>query len=184
MYAHYIYQICSRYRLLHFCFPETLQSKDENIAFFAYLSKDLTNPPAGTTVKFDEVETNLGHAYDPAHGVFAAPLNGSYHFQFIGAAPENRQAGHMMHLYIMRNGKRESYAFLDRNTDHWLQSSAVSVLHLARGDRIWVEITEAVGSHVLAGHRTADNATHTHFSGFLIHADWWICWMSEIKMLL
>ncbi|KAK3089375.1 hypothetical protein FSP39_003108 [Pinctada imbricata] len=145
--------------------------KSKDIAFYAYMSKDLVNPAQGSTIIFDVAKTNDGGAYDPVHGVFQASINGSYHFQFIGASPENNNPGHIMHVFISKNGMREAYSFLDRNTDHWVQNTAVIVLHLVKGDRVWVEIGQVAGSHMLGGYRSVDNATHTHFSGFLIHAD-------------
>ncbi|KAK3091437.1 hypothetical protein FSP39_019866, partial [Pinctada imbricata] len=149
----------------------SMTKKSRDIAFFAYISKDLVDPAQGSTIIFDVAKTNDGGAYDPVHGVFQAPINGSYHFQFIGASPHNNNPGHTMHVFISKNGVREAYSFLDGNTDHWVQNTAVIVLHLAKGDRVWVEIGLVAGSHMLGGYRSVDNATHTHFSGFLIHTD-------------
>jgi hypothetical protein len=51
-------------------FSDHLTTKDQNIAFFAYLGQDMIDPSTGTTVVFNEVMTNTGNHYDPIHGVF------------------------------------------------------------------------------------------------------------------
>lgn len=61
------------------------------------------------------------------------------------------------------------YGWLDRTTDHWVQTIVSAVLHLTRGDRLWVEISDVHGEHTLAGSHSI--GTHTYWSGFLIHAD-------------
>jgi hypothetical protein len=44
-----------------------------------------------------------------------------------------------IHLFMKKNEKKnEMYIFLDENTNYWLQRGASSVLHLAKGDRIWM----------------------------------------------
>ncbi|CAG2191867.1 C1QL [Mytilus edulis] len=150
---------------------DKLTNKDRDIAFFAYLGPGLVNPSPGTTIVFNEPMTNSGNNYDPQHGVFTASVNGTYNFHLIAASPENSDPSHQLHLYITKNkpGSYVSYGWLDRTTDHWVQTSASAVLHLCKGDRIWVEVGAVVGSHTLAGH--SDNRPHTYWSGFLIHAD-------------
>ena len=153
-------------------FSDHLTTKDQNVAFFAYLGQDMIDPSTGTTVVFNEVMTNTGNHYDPIHGVFRTPINGTYHFHLIGASPDNPDPLHSIHLYITKNKPTSyvAYGWLDRATDHWVQTSTSAVLHLVEGDRIWVEIGYVHGSHTLAGHRPA-SAIHTYLSGFLIHAD-------------
>lgn len=72
---------------------------------------------------------------------------------------------------MKKNGKNEMYILLDRNTNYWIQRGASSVLHLAKGDRIWMEVGNLYKHVTLAGHRQSDDVYHTHFSGFLITAD-------------
>lgn len=148
----------------------TLKSKEESVAFFAYLTNDIVDPTAGHTLIFNGVETNIGNAYDENHGVFTAPTNGTYHFAFLASTPPGT-AGHGIHLFMKKNGKNEMYTFLDMNTNYWIQRGASSVLHLNKGDRIWMEVGGIFEHVTLAGHRQSDDAYHTHFSGFLITAD-------------
>lgn len=151
---------------------DTLSKKDKNSAFFAYLKNDLVNPTSGTTVVFDEIVTNAGRDYDPTHGVYSAPINGSYHFSVTAASP-NTPDQHGTHLFLMKNGMKVAYLFLDsqRANPLWTSNSVSAVLHLNTNDRVWVQVDGTSGNHTLAGHRLSDGAQHTHISGFFIHAD-------------
>ena len=150
----------------------TLQSKDESVAFFAYLKNDLVDPPAGQTVIFSGVDTNVGNAYDPNHGVFVAPVDGTYHFTFVGSVPPTANRALGLHLFLKKTGgKNEMYIFFDSNTQFWLHRSSSSILHLSRGDKIWMEVGNGWLHKTLAGYRQNDDAYHSHFSGFLIEAD-------------
>uniref|UniRef100_A0A8W8K638 C1q domain-containing protein n=1 Tax=Magallana gigas TaxID=29159 RepID=A0A8W8K638_MAGGI len=54
-----------------------------------------------------------------------------------------------------------------------VQCSSITVVHLNKGDTVWMEIPSATGSNTVAGHGNFDGGDqyHTHFSGFLIHSD-------------
>lgn len=100
-------------------FPAKLNRKDQDIAFFAYLGEDLVNPNSGRIVVFDEVVTNSGNNYNPVFGTFRAPVNGTYHFHFVGTSAETHDADHSFHLYLTKNspGQHVGYGWLDRNTN-------------------------------------------------------------------
>ncbi|XP_061175706.1 uncharacterized protein LOC133184640 [Saccostrea echinata] len=144
-----------------------MKAKDQSVAFFAYLENDVVSPAAGTKLVFEGTELNIANAYDAAQGIFTAPTSGTYHFAFVGSSP-SESTPHGMHVYLKKNGKSEMYVFLDGNTQYWLQRSSSTVVHLTKGDRVWME---ASGDSTLGGHRQSDNAYHSHFSGFLIQAD-------------
>lgn len=149
-----------------------MSRKDKNSAFFAYLKNDLVNPAVGTTIVFDEIVTNVGRDYDPTHGVYSAPINGSYHFAVSAASPNNPDV-HATHLFLMKNGMKVAYMFLDaqRASPTWTFNDVSAVLHLDTNDRVWVQVDATAGNPTIGGHRTTDDAQHTHLSGFLIHAD-------------
>ncbi|XP_062607810.1 complement C1q tumor necrosis factor-related protein 4-like [Saccostrea cucullata] len=144
-----------------------MKAKDQSVAFFAYLVNDLVTPAAGTKLVFGGTELNMANAYDAAQGVFTAPTSGTYHFTFVGSSPA-QTTPHGLHVYLKKNGKNEMYVFLDGNTQYWLQRSSSTVVHMVKGDRVWLE---AGGDSTLGGHRQSDDAYHSHFSGFLIQAD-------------
>nr|XP_022294166.1 complement C1q tumor necrosis factor-related protein 3-like [Crassostrea virginica] len=147
-----------------------LKAKDVSVAFYAYLANDLVNLTARTSLTFSGIRTNVGNAYDPAHGVFVAPVSGTYNFAFTGSAQPQSQ-DHGVHIFLKKNGVNELYVFFDHNDKKWIQHGSSAILHLARGDRIWLETGDIWGSNILGGSRASDNAYHSHFSGFLIQAD-------------
>lgn len=147
-----------------------LNAKDLSIAFFTYLKNDLVNVTKGTTLSFSGIRTNVGNAYDPVHGIFVAPASGSYNFAFSGSAQPASQ-DHGLHIFLKKNGVSEMYVFFDHNSHEWIQHGGSVVLHLNKGDRVWLEVGDRWGSNILGGSRAADNAYHSHFSGFLVQAD-------------
>ncbi|XP_022294209.2 complement C1q tumor necrosis factor-related protein 3-like [Crassostrea virginica] len=147
-----------------------LKAKDVSVAFYAYLANDLVNLTARTSLTFSGIRTNVGNAYDPAHGVFVAPVSGTYNFAFTGSAQPQSQ-DHGVHIFLKKNGVNELYVFFDHNDKKWIQHGSSAILHLARGDRTWLETGDIWGSNILGGSRPSDNAYHSHFSGFLIQAD-------------
>lgn len=48
-----------------------------HVVFMSELSQDLNNPATGNTVVFDDVISNVGHAYSSSTGVFRAPVDGN-----------------------------------------------------------------------------------------------------------
>ena len=80
-----------------------LSNKDRDIAFVANLGPNMVNSASGATVVFDHAITNTRNHYDPNHGVFTVPVNGTDHFHFVGASPENKDPGHSLHLYLVKN---------------------------------------------------------------------------------
>ena len=153
-----------------FFYIAVLKAKDVSVAFYAYLANDLVNLTARTSLTFSGIRTNVGNAYDPAHGVFVAPVSGTYNFAFTGSAQPQSQ-DHGVHIFLKKNGVNELYVFFDHNDKKWIQHGSSAILHLARGDRIWLETGDIWGSNILGGSRASDNAYHSHFSGFLIQAD-------------
>ena len=58
------------------------------VAFYARINGFTGSPTEDSTIPFDIVDLNVGNAYDPTNGEFAAPVNGLYSFslEFIAAA--------------------------------------------------------------------------------------------------
>ena len=70
---------------------------DKSVAFMAQLSQNLVNPAVGHVVIFDNVTTNEGNSYNSLHGIFTAPVNGTYNFNLI-ASSQPGAADHMVSL--------------------------------------------------------------------------------------
>lgn len=131
----------------------------------------MVNPASGQKVVFDQVLTNVGNAYSPSSGVFTAPVTGTYHFNVVLSSPNNRDSGHYMHFFLLQNGRKIAYLFLDHNTDYWLHASTSAVVQATKGDLLWLSVGVVVGQHTLAGHKQGEGEIHSHVSGFLIQAD-------------
>ena len=48
-----------------------------------------------TDIVFDQVITNIGHAYDVNSGRFTAPVNGTYQFNVIVSAQGRQKVSHV-----------------------------------------------------------------------------------------
>lgn len=127
------------------------------------LSKNLDNPPKGQIVIFDDVITNVGHAYSSSTGVFRALVDGNYMFSMIGTVPSS-PGGHSLHLLMKRNKNTIGYLFLDANHDYYLKRTENAVVSLTKGDEVYVQVDAVTGTHSLTG-----CCFHSHFSGFLIY---------------
>ena len=45
--------------------------------------KTTTSYTAGSAIKFDEIITNIGNAYNATTGLFIAPVDGLYYFTMV-----------------------------------------------------------------------------------------------------
>lgn len=138
-------------------------SGSTHVVFMSQLSKNLDNPPKGQIVIFDDVITNVGHAYSGNTGVFRAPANGDYMFTMIATARPS-PGDHALHLIMKKNGNTIGYLFLDSNHDYYLKRTENAVVSLTKGDEVYVQVNDVSGTHSLQG-----CCFHSHFSGFLIH---------------
>ncbi|XP_067241025.1 complement C1q-like protein 4 isoform X2 [Chanodichthys erythropterus] len=136
------------------------ENRDREIAFSAALreSGDGYVGPFNTeiTLTYKKVITNIGNAYNPITGVFAAPLKGAYMFRIsiYGHAPNTAGAA------IYKNGERMVIAYDIQAQDRENSSNGV-VLILEVGDVVYVRLW--------ANTRIFDNQNnHSTFSGYLL----------------
>ena len=122
-------------------------------AFTACLSRDtLENNGARQTVVFDQVITNVGHAYKPHDGEFTAPVDGVYAFH-VSLFSEVAHA----FFHIVVDGLSISSMFVGTGYD---PSSEFLLLQLNAGQDVWVITPQA-------GYRIHGNC-FTKFSGYLV----------------
>ncbi|XP_061171296.1 uncharacterized protein LOC133180861 [Saccostrea echinata] len=112
------------------------------------------------TVIFPHVITNKGNAYNPANGVFTAPVNGTYVFfcSIISVGSDNSW------VKIIKNGALQVVigAYGSAN-DYDSSASNIVNLQLIKGDRVWV----AGYSAAFRLYSESGNPVAT-FSGFLL----------------
>ncbi|XP_062372722.1 complement C1q-like protein 4 [Sardina pilchardus] len=112
-----------------------------------------------TTIEYKNVLTNIGNGYNPATGIFLAPVRGIYYFYFCYHA--GQQKGTAIILYknseliasTAHNGQENSSA--NENGSNGV------ALQLEVGDQVYVQLT--AGTWVWDGHYQ-----NTVFTGFLV----------------
>ncbi|XP_015256117.1 PREDICTED: inner ear-specific collagen-like [Cyprinodon variegatus] len=119
---------------------------------------DQSFPPANWPVPFPEVITNVQRHFDPAMGMYTAPVNGTYVFSFHLATKEKPlKVGLFRNFFpVVRVTEASSQA----------TTSNTVVLHLNIGDRLWLQVKDTLtnGMHT-------DSETKSTFSGYLLHPD-------------
>ncbi|XP_048036553.1 complement C1q-like protein 4 [Megalobrama amblycephala] len=136
------------------------ENRDREIAFSAALRESGEGyiGPFNThiTLTYRNVFTNIGNAYNPITGVFAAPLKGAYMFRVYVRG----DGGTAATVYISKNGKQVLMAHSDQ-AQGTLNSSNGVVLILEVGDVVYVRLW--------SGRRLYDNENnHNTFSGYLL----------------
>ena len=112
-----------------------------------------------STLQFDAVVTNIGQGYDPATGLFTAPVSGVYSF-FLSAMSPNSHEDLM--LAIVKEGNVLDLTYGEGSTDVNDQGSSLVTTHLATGQQVWVR--QNGGDSVRGSYWTV-------FTGYLLQAD-------------
>ncbi|XP_063414803.1 complement C1q-like protein 3 [Mytilus trossulus] len=125
--------------------------------FFAFL-KATTTFGGNDILKFDEVTTNIGQAYNPKTGIFTAPQVGVY---MILCVMMGASSSHI-HYYLFKNNSMFSMGFTSRSTVHHASASNNNwIVELKKGDQVYIK-------HRTGGKETVHGGYHSYFSGFLI----------------
>jgi hypothetical protein len=82
-----------------------LKKARRSVAFFAYLSKNLSKLGKGTQLVYDVVNLNDGNGYNKADGTFTAPSGGLYVFHVSTGAIDNSYAVMelVLNIYIRKD---------------------------------------------------------------------------------
>jgi hypothetical protein len=104
------------------------------VYFSAFTNRHYSNAALNTehVIKFQDVETNQGLAYNSATGIFTAPFDGGYRFDWSILINQDGQ----LWLQLEKNGaivvKRVEYA----GTGYYSQMSHSAILQLKAGDSV------------------------------------------------
>ncbi|XP_050976366.1 cerebellin 17 [Labeo rohita] len=135
-------------------------AEQPKVAFSADLGKrgDLGPQSTEITLTFNNIFTNTGNNYNPATGLFTAPVKGVYYFRFTACGVQIRQSlGASLH----KNGQKIVSVGQWRNHDQHRYASNAAVLQLEVGDVVCVKL--------LPGYTIYDSPDNlSTFSGFLI----------------
>ncbi|KAL0970070.1 hypothetical protein UPYG_G00236750 [Umbra pygmaea] len=130
------------------------------VAFSAALGGDghIPSSERETNLAFSNVFTNVGNAYNPASGVFDAPVRGVYYFSFSSFAYSERSVC----ISLFKNNMRMLSA-CDHHSDSDNSDSSGNggTLHLEEGDHVYM--TLHAHSHIYA-----DYHNRSTFRGFLL----------------
>lgn len=124
------------------------------VAFHAALKSHLRNVPVNTILKFEDVLLNKGNGYDPKTGVFTAPANGIYFFEWTFITTK----GSTVYIEAVVDGVRKASICINAQTSHHTSSSGHLLYELKAGNKVWIKTF-----YVNAGFLYADK--YTFFSG-------------------
>lgn len=122
-------------------------------------------PPPNAPVVFSLVLYNVQGSYDPSSGIYTAPINGTYVFSYHLTVNE----------HVLKVGLFHNFVPIVKTTETKMlgTTSHSIILHLARGDRVWIQVKDLVTNGMYAGPEYSST-----FSGFLLHPD-----MCDIPLL-
>ncbi len=132
-----------------------------SISFMAVMSTDESVDGSDTLLVFDQVEINLGGAYNSSNGRFTAPLTGIYQFTFYARCNDASSSEY----YLRLNGVRmaviyHSYYYSSLRLPHSLsQLLCVNASH-------YVDIEAENGGYI----EGSSTNYQTWFYGYLVHA--------------
>ena len=142
---------------------ESIPVTPSTVAFFAQLSSNipLAEATGNHVMVFDLVKTNAGNGYHPSTGVFIVPESGYYVFSWSFRNSDR----HYHSTELMVNKTVESVIHLHTGAGSWLSGTGVAVLHVNKGDDVYVRISAL--SHY--GDIHSDNYGRSSFTGWKLN---------------
>ena len=132
-----------------------------SVAFFAYISKNLSKLGKHTILVYDVVNLNDGNGYNKATGTFTAPSSGLYVFHVSTGAYDKTQAS----IQLVLNGNVRNIGWADSaNHDDRTFATTVTPLRLKKGDVVSTRIGRAGGRYI-----ESTSFIRTSFSGVKIN---------------
>ncbi|XP_061186953.1 complement C1q-like protein 3 [Saccostrea echinata] len=127
------------------------------IAFHAAIKSHLRNVPVNTTIKFDDVFLNKGNGYNPDTGVFTAPEDGVYFFEWTFISTRKST----VYVEAVVDGTRKASTCVNDQQSYHVSTSGHLLYELKKGNKVWIRTF-----FVTAGYMHADK--YTYFSGYKI----------------
>ncbi|XP_073331177.1 complement C1q-like protein 2 [Pagrus major] len=110
-----------------------------------------------TTLIYNKVFTNIGNAYNPSTGIFAAPVAGVYYFSIYYHAGGHHEGK----LFLYKNGQLMIMTHDHKSDSDTADNGGNAVfLQLQQGEQVYVQL--AANCHVWG------SDLHTTFNGFLV----------------
>jgi hypothetical protein len=124
------------------------------VAFHAALLSNLHNVPVNTILKYQDVLLNKGNGYDPNTGIFTAPTDGVYSFEWTFITSK----GSTVYMEAVVNGVRKSITCVYTEASRHTSASGHLLYELKAGHKVWLRT-----AHFTAGYLHAEK--YTFFSG-------------------
>ena len=126
----------------------------------------------GNPLPFHRERLNIGGAMNLSSGKFTAPKPGRYFFSFSGVAIFEHKTGYFdVALYLNGNiigyGEANTAGSGDMGNDDYETCTLQSVLHLVKGEQVWLGISAQDNSWL----QDSVNIPYSHFTGMLLEED-------------
>ncbi|XP_062386945.1 complement C1q tumor necrosis factor-related protein 3-like [Sardina pilchardus] len=115
------------------------EQRTEQVAFGASLGFNGNLGPFNTeiTLVYKNVFANAGNAYNPATGIFTAPVKGVYYFSFSGTNHNSRPMG----LRLYKNGQSMVVVYNHPFNHHRYETATNGMtLELEKGDQVYMRL--------------------------------------------
>ncbi len=125
-----------------------------------YVQRNTAFNISNSVIPFQVARLNVGGAMNLASGVFTAPVDGTYYFEFVGQKDHDDNP---LRIDFRLNSQRMNWAFTP-DLPKWLTTSSANLLRLKAGDK--VDLYNGAG--VLYAE---DQGYQSYFTGWLIDED-------------
>ncbi|XP_071122953.1 uncharacterized protein [Mytilus edulis] len=129
------------------------------IVAFSAFAHSQSNVDPGATIKFLEVRSNEGNAFNRLTSVFTAPFSGSYVFMCSILT----KCGSALEVFLKVNDTYKMLVYPDARKANWNHAMNAVILNLKKGDRVWMEKNKNYGQRPFYVHWGFST-----FSGFFI----------------
>ncbi|XP_052791280.1 complement C1q tumor necrosis factor-related protein 3-like [Mya arenaria] len=126
------------------------------VAFSAFKQADQNNINKNEFITFEKVNVNEGNGYHSTHGLFTAPVSGTYFFSVTLLHPNQPQP---THVDIVHNGNVVARLHCEHTT--WEQSTQSFLLNVNAGEDVFVR-------NIDLDNETFKGSLTSSFSGFLL----------------
>ncbi|XP_068196978.1 complement C1q and tumor necrosis factor-related protein 9-like [Antennarius striatus] len=115
-------------------------------------------PAPNYPVAFPKVITNMQGHFNPDLGMYTAPVNGTYSLAFhLAVSSKVLKVGMFLNFRPV---------VINTETTHQATSSQTVILHLYRGDRVWLQVKDTTTNGMYT-----DSESASTFSGYLLYPD-------------
>nr|XP_022301838.1 uncharacterized protein LOC111109875 [Crassostrea virginica] len=138
------------------------RGSSENVAFFAYMSQDLSSPSVAHILVFYITPTNIGNHYNKYSGMFTAPRSGTYVFTWTIYC----SVGGYVYEQLMVNAEVLDSSYCNADGAGWHRSiSGTAVAQINQGDIVYVRTHP---TSLNKGRILSSSSHRSSFAGWLL----------------